>query len=224
LGKKIAYNDMRIFLLRLADTIIQQKDYLNELDAACGDGDLGVGMYIGFRNVRKTVEQEEKDEEDIGALLKATGRSILSSVGGASGALFGTLFMEAGKVTSGKSQIDLKDISIMFWASSERIFQRTGSKLGDKTLIDALEPAARSLREAAQQDLELTQALKMAADAARRGAESTKFLIAKQGKARYLGEQTLGHVDPGAEVTRLIFETLLATCQVTNSRENSQTE
>jgi len=192
-----------------------RKNHLDELDAACGDGDLGVGMYIGFENVKKAIEQ--KKSRDIGNLLDTAGRAILSSVGGASGALFGTLFIEAGKVANGKSEIDLKDLSNMFGVSLEKIRQRGGAKLGDKTLIDALEPAVESLEDAVQRNLDLTEALRIAADAARMGVESTRNLVAKQGKARYLGEQTLGHVDPGAEIIKLIFEMLLATCQSSGS-------
>jgi len=127
------------------------------------------------------------------------------------------LFIEAGKVANGKSEIDLKDLSDMFGVSLEKIRQRGGARLGDKNLIDALEPAVESLTDAVQRNLDLTEALRMAADAAKTGAESTRNLVAKQGKARYLGEQTLGHVDPGADVIRLIFEMLLATCQSSSS-------
>ena len=215
MAQKIEYMLIRNFLLNLANTIMLRKNHLDELDAACGDGDLGVGMYIGFGNVKKAIEQ--KKSRDIGDLLDTAGRAILSSVGGASGALFGTLFIESGKVASGKSEIDLKDLSNMFGVSLEKIRQRGGAKLGDKTLIDALEPAVESLEDAVQRNLDLTEALRMAADAARTGVESTRNLVARQGKARYLGEQTLGHVDPGAEVMKLIFETLLVTCQSSTS-------
>jgi len=215
LVQKIEYTLIRNFLLNLANTIMLRKNHLDELDAACGDGDLGVGMYIGFENVKKAIEQ--KKSRDIGNLLDTAGRAILSSVGGASGALFGTLFIEAGKVANGKSEIDLKDLSNMFGVSLEKIRQRGGAKLGDKTLIDALEPAVESLEDAVQRNLDLTEALRIAADAARMGVESTRNLVAKQGKARYLGEQTLGHVDPGAEIIKLIFEMLLATCQSSGS-------
>jgi len=206
---KIGYAVARDFLLNLANAVMLEKGRLDELDAACGDGDFGVGMYVGFENAKRAVGQVRNG--DIGGLLNAAGKAILSSVGGASGALFGTLFMEAGKVASGKAEIGLEDLSEMFGASLERIRQRGGAKLGDKTLVDALEPAVESLRDATRRNLNLEEALRMAADAAMRGAESTKGLIAKQGKARYLGEQTLGHVDPGAEVIKLVFETLSVT-------------
>lgn len=212
----MGYAVIRIFLLNLANTIMLQKEHLDMLDAACGDGDLGVGMYIGFMSVKRAIERKESG--NIGDLLDTAGRVLLSSVGGASGALFGTLFIEMGKAAGDKSEIDLKDLSHMFGMSLEKICQRGGAKLGDKTLIDALEPAVVSLNDADQRDLDLVEALHSASDAASNGAESTKDLIAKQGKARYLGNQTLGHLDPGAEIIRLIFETLWRTCQSTGTR------
>jgi len=213
---KIGYAVARDFLLNLADAVMLEKGRLDELDAACGDGDFGVGMYVGFENARRAVGQVR--DGDIGGLLNAAGQAILSSVGGASGALFGTLFMEAGKAASRRGEIGVEDLSTMFGASLERIRQRGGARLGDKTLIDALEPAVESLRDSARGDLDTMEALRRAADAAGGGAESTRGLIAKQGKARYLGGQTLGHVDPGAEVIRLIFETLSATYKSTSMR------
>jgi len=211
LGRRMGYAAVRDFMLNLANAVMLEKGRLDELDAACGDGDFGVGMYVGFEGAKKAVGQVESS--DIGRTLTAAGQAILSSVGGASGVLFGTLFMEAGRVASGRGEIGVEDLSKMFGASLERIRQRGGAKLGDKTLVDALEPAVESLRDSARGNLDLKEALRMAADAARGGAESTRGLIAKKGRARYLGEQTLGHVDPGAEVIRLIFETLLDTYQ-----------
>lgn len=205
--QKLNYVFVKNFLLNLANTVTQEKDYLNKIDAACGDGDFGVGMYLGFKNVQKAIEQQRN--EDIGALLNTAGYAILSSVGGASGPLFGTFFIEAGKTASGKSEIDLKDLSAMFEIALEKIRLRGGAKIGDKTLIDALAPAIESLKKAAQQKLDILPALEKAAEAAKEGSESTKELVAKQGKARYLGQQTLGHIDPGAEVIRLFFEKLL---------------
>jgi len=207
LEQKLNYVFVKNFLLNLANTVTQEKDYLNKIDAACGDGDFGVGMYLGFKNVQKAIEQQRN--EDIGALLNTAGYAILSSVGGASGPLFGTFFIEAGKTASGKSEIDLKDLSAMFEIALEKIRLRGGAKIGDKTLIDALAPAIESLKKAAQQKLDILPALEKAAEAAKEGSESTKELVAKQGKARYLGQQTLGHIDPGAEVIRLFFEKLL---------------
>jgi len=203
---KLDYNLMKSYLLNLSDKIMAEKDYLGKLDAECGDGDFGIGMYKGFQNAKKAIEHRQ--DGDIGALLNAFGSAILSSVGGASGPMLGTLFIEAGRTVKGKGEVDLSDLSRMFQASLEKMQLRGGARVGDKTLIDALYPAVEALKEAAEARDGLRHALKAAAEAARKGAESTRDLIAKHGKARYLGEQTLGHLDPGAEVIELIFETL----------------
>jgi len=205
------YDFMKSYLQDLAAVIIQQKDNLNRLDAECGDGDFGVGMYIGFQSAQQAILESKRD--DIGVLLNEVGRAILSSVGGASGPLYGTLFIESGKVVTGKREIDLKDLSRMFRNALERIRQRGAASVGDKTLVDALEPAVASLREAAENRVDMLQAIEMAVETARIGCESTKSLMARHGKARYLGEQTLGHMDPGAYVVTLIFQTLLSHCR-----------
>jgi len=209
------YEFTRSFLLDLAVVVMDHVDSLNRMDAECGDGDFGVGMQVGFTSVQRAVLESKNN--DIGSLLKTAGQQILSSVGGASGPLFGTFFIEAGKGATGKSEIDVADLAGMFRNSLERIRQRGGAEVGDKTLVDALEPAVRALRRAADSRVDLLQALEMAAEAAKTGAGSTKNLIAAHGKARYLGEQTLGHEDPGARVVRLIFETLLNHCKTHNA-------
>lgn len=206
---------MKRFLLALSGKIMSEKDHLDKLDAACGDGDFGIGMFLGFRNVQKAVEKETS--EDISALLSGAGSAILSSVGGASGPVFGIFFAAMGEKAKGKSEIQLEDLASMLEASLERICLRGRAKVGDKTLVDALEPAARSLREAASQKRRLFHALEAAAEASRRGCESTANLVAKHGKAKYLGEQALGHIDPGAYVIQVIFETLLNAYKASSS-------
>jgi len=201
------YGFVKSFLLDLAAVIMQRKDDLNRLDAECGDGDFGVGMYVAFQHVQQVVVRSTG--RDIGALLKDVGRAILSSAGGASGPLFATLFIEAGRAVEGRTEIDLARLESMFRGALQGICQRGGANIGDKTLVDGLEPATVSLRESAYAGIDLQRALGKAAEAARLGSESTRRLIARHGKARYLGEQTLGHEDPGAYVIALLFETLV---------------
>jgi len=210
MSEKLNYAHVRNFLLALASRVVQSKDELNDMDAACGDGDFGTGMYLGFKAALNAVE--ELQSEDIGTLLTAAGQSILSSTGGASGPLFGTFFIEAGRAVKGKNELDLSDLTTMLDMSMQKIQARGGAKVGDKTVIDALEPAVASLRASAESDVAVPLALEKAAEAAKQGFESTKHLIAKHGKARYLGAQTLGHADPGACVIALILETLAASC------------
>src|SRR5208282_2100034 len=208
LDDTLSYMRVLNFLSKLANQIIQEKDRLNSMDAACGDGDFGTSMYVAFSNVRKTLEESH---DDIGALLTSAGYSILSSAGGASGALFGTLFVEAGKHAKGKSEVDLTDLGIMFDASMKKIQTRGEAQVGDKTLIDSLEPAVRALQESAKTESTIAAALRKAGTAAESGYESTKNLVVKHGKASYLGEQTLGHADPGAYVMVLVFRSLAGT-------------
>jgi len=202
------YALMKRFLLALAAKIMNEKDHLNKLDAACGDGDFGVGMYLGFKSAQKAVE--EHTTGDIGTLLSNTGSAVLSSVGGASGPVFGTFFAEMGEKAKGKSEIQLGDLATMLEGSLEGICLRGRAKVGDKTLVDALEPAVKSLRESVSHKTELLPALQGTVEASKRGCESTADLVAKHGKARYLGEQAVGHIDPGAYLVQIIFETLLS--------------
>jgi len=197
---------MKKILIAIADRIMREKDYITQLDAACGDGDMGVGMYMGFKKAKENLEKDESN--DISRLLTTVGSAILSSVGGASGPLFGTLFLQAGNTVKGKKGLTLEDIASMFEASLNKIKTLGGAKVGDKTLIDALEPAVTALREAASKNAGLKESLDKAAEEAERGAESTKDLVAQHGKARYLGEKSVGYIDPGAKVVQFIFETI----------------
>jgi phosphoenolpyruvate---glycerone phosphotransferase subunit DhaL len=208
LEEMLDYAFLKRFLLALANKIMNEKDHLNKLDAACGDGDFGVGMYLGFKSVQKAVE--EHTTGDISALLSHTGSAILSSFGGASGPVFGTFFAEMGEKAKGKSEIQLGDLATMLEGSLEGICLRGKAKVGDKTLVDALEPAVKSLRESVSHKTEILPALQATVEASKCGCESTADLVAKHGKARYLGEQAVGHIDPGAYVVQIIFETLLS--------------
>ena len=193
--------------MNLSDRLVQAKDELNEMDSACGDGDFGTTIYVAFKNARKTIEAIQTP--DVGSLLTSAGNSILSTAGGAAGPLFGTFFIEAGKAAKGMIEVDVADLAKMVDQSTQKIRARGEARVGDKTLVDALEPAVNALKEAVAAGAPLQLALENAAEAAKEGCESTKRLVAKYGKARYLGEQTLGHVDPGANVIALIFDTLL---------------
>jgi len=196
---------VRQLLLEMMTRVIQAKDELNNMDSACGDGDFGTSMCVSFSNARKQIE--ESPSKDAGTLLVTAGHAILSSAGGAAGPIFGSFFIEAGKVAKEKDELDLGDLARMFDASLAKIKRQGGARVGDKTVIDALEPAVNSLEEDATKSAGMAVGLKNAANAAEAGCESTKRIVARQGKARYLGEQTLGYVDPGAHVIVIIFET-----------------
>ena len=205
----LTYNDFKKFLIELSRQVLQAKSEFNSMDAACGDGDFGSTMASAFGEAKKVLEGVSGN--DVGVVLTSTGTSILSSAGGASGPTVAAFFVEAGKLAMGRSEVDLQDLASMFDKSLQKIRLLGGARVGDKTLVDALEPAVNALKAAADGGVRLQDALDRTAEASRIGCESTKELIAKHGKARYLGEQTLGFVDPGAYLISVTFATLTAT-------------
>ena len=196
----------RNFLLTLTDLIIRSKDELNRMDAECGDGDFGTTMFVAFTNVQRTIQIAKS--EDIGGLFMETGQAVLSSAGGVAGPIFATLFSEAGKTAKGKKELTVTELTAMFENALLKIEQRGHARIDDKTLVDALDPAVRSLQESSTHNTPLNQALEDTVRAARMGYERTKGLVARQGKARYLAEQTVGHLDGGAYVVVLLFQCL----------------
>jgi dihydroxyacetone kinase-like protein len=206
-GAELDQGTIRSFLINLSTAIMSKKEELNRLDAACGDGDLGSGLYRGFNELRKALE--EKSYDDVGDTLASAGNVIMSTVGGTAGPLFGTLLIEVGKASRGKAAVNVAELASVFEAALQKVKLRGGSKVGDKTMIDALEPAVLSLREAANNSATILKALEGAAKAADAGYESTVALAAKHGKAKYLGDQSIGNADPGARVISLLFESLL---------------
>jgi len=200
----IKIEQMRTILLSVSETMIQEKTQLTKLDAECGDGDFGIGMFIGFSKAKKTIDDFEGEQIDL--LLKKVGFSILSSVGGASGPLFSTFFIAMAEKAKEKKMIDLESLTEMLENSLNKICLRGGAKVGEKTLVDALEPAVRALKEASREKVTLKEALERATQAAKEGVEHTKTLIAKQGKARYLGDKTIGHRDAGAVAIYLMLK------------------
>jgi len=176
------------------------------MDAACGDGDLGTTLYVTFSKVLTILESFRS--EDIGTLLSEVGDVIVSSAGGAAGPIFGSLFAEAGRVTKSRTELSVSELAAMFESSLKKVEALGGAHVGDKTLIDVLDPAVASLKSSAAKKRDLRLALEDAANTAETGYELTKSVVAKQGRARYLGEQTLGKPDPGAYVTMLIFDYL----------------
>ena len=179
----------------ISEKIEAEKDVLTELDSAIGDGDHGINMARGAKTVMEKLPS--LIGKDSGAIFKGIGMAIVSSVGGASGPLYGTAFMKAGDVLKGKMDLSAEDFLAAFSASIEGIKMRGKSTIGEKTMLDALCPAERAMREAIEAKKTLKEALEAAA-VAEKGAERTKDLVATKGRASYLGERSLGHRDPGA--------------------------
>jgi dihydroxyacetone kinase-like protein len=184
----------------------EKKDWLSELDAACGDGDHGVSMGRGFT----AIEGQLAGWNGLapGILFKKVGMSLVSTVGGATGPLLGTVFMEAGKAAGDQAEITATALAAMFAAGLDGMVKRGGAKCGDKTMVDALTPAVEAMKQAADEGASPLVALCRAVDAARAGAESTTNMVSKQGKSRYLGERSLGHPDAEAYSIVTILEAL----------------
>src|SRR4030067_2961677 len=180
----------------ISETMEKEKGYLSELDGAIGDGDHGVNMAKCFREVKKKLP--ENIDKDVGTILKNVGMVILNSVGGAMGALYGTLFLKASKEGMGKMEVNLEDLIKMFEAGEKGIQEMGKAQLGDKTLLDTIDPAVKALKEKQSQGKSLIDALAAFSEAAKKGAESTREMISKIGRSSRLGERTIGHQDAGA--------------------------
>ena len=193
-------------LEEISKIIIDNRDFLTELDREIGDSDHGINMSRGFKSVLEKVPQ---DNEDIGAVLKKAGMTLLSTVGGASGPLYGTAYMEAGKVLAGKTEISNEDMKKVFEVSIAGIKKRGHAEEGEKTMLDSIIPAYRAYSEKVSLGGDLISSLEEACKAARNGIEYTKTIAATKGRASYLGERSIGHQDPGATSATLILEALL---------------
>ncbi|PID86546.1 MAG: dihydroxyacetone kinase subunit L [Chloroflexi bacterium] len=191
------------------NVMIDNKDYLTELDAAIGDADHGINMARGFTKVLEKLPTVT--DTDIGNILKTTGMTLISSVGGASGPLYGTFFMRSGMATASKEELDDEDLFKMLTGGVEGIVQRGRPVLEDKTMYDAWAPALEAMRAAIDDGKETLGVLETAVSAAKQGMENTIPLQARKGRASYLGERSIGHQDPGATSSYFILKALLDT-------------
>lgn len=185
--------------------LIDAEKTLTELDSAIGDGDCGAGIKRGFQLVLDKLPSFK--EETMGGILKQVGLTLSSSIGGVSGAIYGTGFIRAGTKTGDKEDLSLQNVHEVLQAFLEGIKIRgEGTKIGDKTLVDALEPAIEAFGKSATEGGEFKIALRRALEAARKGSDSTIPLVAKKGRASYLGERSAGYRDAGSMVICLMFE------------------
>ena len=199
-------------LRRGAVTIARHEALLDRLDAALGDGDHGANMVVGLDAVVAALGDRyaDGDRADIGGLLRLVGHTLVSSVGGASGPLYGTAFIEAGFAFAGASSLDLAEVADAFEVGTAALARRGRCAVGDKTILDALEPAMRVLREATHVDRPLPDAFADAAIAARAGMIATIPMVARRGLALRLGERSSGHQDPGATSCFLLVRAISA--------------
>jgi len=198
----ITYERGLAFVRGFAAAIAENKEYLTQLDSEIGDADHGTNMDRGMQAVLPKVGSLEG--ADLSQLFKTTAMTLISTVGGASGPLYGTLFLQLGTTVTGKTELSAKDWSQALDAAVQAVRARGHAELGDKTMIDALQPAADSLHGAAQDGATLEAALVACEQAAEQGMQATIPLVARRGRASYLGERSAGHQDPGATSSWLL--------------------
>ena len=200
----ISRQDILNWLTACAKSLEENRDYLIELDAAIGDADHGANMDRGFKAVLQKLPSI--NDEDLGALLKTVGMTLVSTVGGAAGPLYGTFFLQMGTKLSGKTEMTFSDWIEALEAGINGVKMRGKAEIGDKTMLDALQPALQALKQKSLEGVSLKEALASSAEAARQGMEATIPLVARKGRASYLGERSSGHQDPGATSSYLILK------------------
>jgi dihydroxyacetone kinase-like protein len=188
------------WMRRFAQEMAEHREELVRLDTAIGDGDHGTNM---DRGMRKAVEKLNSDElPDAGAVLKSAAMALVSSVGGAAGPLYGTLFLQMGGALAGQEEVDLPTYAAAWRKGLEGVQMRGKAEAGDKTMVDALIPGIEALESAS----DLDSGLEAAAEAAERGMQATIPLVARKGRASYLGERSKDHQDPGATSTYYLYK------------------
>lgn len=200
----LSLEETRRMFLHVAERMEASKDLLTQADKAIGDGDHGVGMARGFEAVRQLLESQSFATID--DLVRGVGTALLTSVGGASGAIFGTLFRGGARNLGGQQEFHTRTLLRLLTDGLQAVQDRGKAKVGDKTMVDALDPAARTAVEMAT--LPLDGVLAAVVEAARQGMESTRDMVAMIGKAKTLGERSKGHLDPGAISMHIILQAM----------------
>jgi len=209
----LSLNDARSWINGIARLIAENAKTLTELDSAIGDGDHGENMNRGLNAVEKKLETAQIP--DISSLFKFVGMTLLSTVGGAAGPLYGGFFLALARTTAGKEKLS-KDELLQSLSEGLADIQRRGkAQLGDKTMVDSLAPALKAFEATPDGDLML--ATKSAAETAAKAAEATIPMLARKGRASYLGERSIGHQDPGATSASLVLRALASVCNAVHA-------
>lgn len=200
-------SDMLLNIIEnMAHVMKENKEYLTELDAKIGDSDHGINMDKGFSAVLEKLPSLKG--QDCGTILKTVAMSLISKVGGASGPLYGTAFLKSAGVVQGKMEINSQDAVAVFDEAIKGVKMRGKAEKGDKTMLDALIPAYEVFKESIEKGEDMVKASFKAQEAAYDGVEYTKGIIARKGRASYLGERSMGHQDPGATSSYLLLKTI----------------
>ncbi|MBK7896324.1 MAG: dihydroxyacetone kinase subunit DhaL [Candidatus Promineifilaceae bacterium] len=197
------------WLEKTAAVLQENKSYLTDLDSAIGDADHGTNMDRGFRKVMEKLPTVS--DKDIGNILKTVGMTLISSVGGASGPLYGTFFMRSGMAMASKEELSDEDLFKLLQAGVEGVLQRGRPNLEDKTMYDAWAPTLEAMQNALTAGMGTVELMETAVAACEQGMKNTIPLQARKGRASYLGERSIGHQDPGATSSYLMLNALLET-------------
>jgi dihydroxyacetone kinase-like protein len=200
----VSYEQLLDWLRNIDEGLIEQRGYLTELDSAVGDGDHGTNLARGAGAASTKVDAEKPEYLD--ELFRMVGMTLISTVGGASGPLYGTFFLRLSLAVGHRQEVTLAQLADGLEAGLAGVVERGKPELGDKTMFDAMEPAVRAFRTHLAEGV--SAASRAAFEAAAAGRDATSELVARKGRASYLGERSVGHIDPGAASTALLFEAL----------------
>ncbi len=196
--------EVREMLIQVADKIIESEPILSEADRKLGDGDHGIGMERGMNAAKAKLDTTEG--EPLGKQFMSVGMAMMSSMGGASGAVFGTLFRNGGKALGDADSFGAPELATFLTAAADGVMTRGGAKPGDKTMVDALKPAADKAEEV--KDASLPDAIQAVAEAAEAGKDASSAMRATMGRAHTLGDRSIGHPDAGAVSVSIIIGTM----------------
>lgn len=206
MGQTLKKEELKAMMLYVADKMVESEPFLTELDLKVGDGDHGTGMKRGFSQVRSELKgYEPSSAEDV---FRLVGTTLLDTMGGASGVLFGTVFISGLMKRDGQDALSLTDFYQIFSQSLEALKKRGRARVGDKTMVDALEPAVDGLRDGAGAGEDFETGLARAKEGAGRGVEASKAVKARFGRAKYFGDKAIGLQDPGATSVYLLFRSM----------------
>lgn len=197
-------NDVKLITENILKLVKENRDYLLDLDSQFGDGDLGISMVQGFSGVKDYLETSE--EKDLGKLFFKMGMTFNESAPSSLGTIISFWLLGIGGSLKGKENADINDVKIALENGISKLKERANSKENEKTILDSLSPAAKAFERNTDEKKTVLEILKEASDAATKGSEATKNMMAVHGRAAYHGEKTIGHVDGGSYVGKLIFE------------------
>lgn len=200
----VSRDNLLAWIEALQQVYSENKEYLTKLDSAIGDADHGINMNRGFTAVKAELEKNPPD--NISNALKTVAMTLIKTVGGASGPLYGTFFLRASSAVTGKETLEPADVVALFETGFSGIIQRGKAEVGDKTMVDAWTPAIAAMNEALANGATIKEILDKGAAAAEEGMKNTIPIQARKGRASYLGERSKGHQDPGATSTHLMLK------------------